>query len=87
MEPSPRVRAWRPDAYAITVRDRGAEGAGEDDGPKANGKLTLRDKLRTLYYEDDVQKPSIEEYEDAQAHLAHADHAEGHELEGGHGEH
>ena len=72
-------------AYAITVRDRGAEGAGEADGPTADGKTTLRDRLRTLYYEDDVQKPTLEEYEEAQAHLAHADHAEGHELEGGNG--
>ncbi|MGZ4474096.1 MAG: cytochrome bc1 complex cytochrome b subunit [Nocardioides sp.] len=72
-------------AYAITVRDRGAEGAGLADGPKANGKLTLRDKLRTLYYEDDVQKPTVDEYDEAQAHLAHADHGDAHELEGGHG--
>ena len=73
------------EAYAITVRDRGADGAGEADGAKANGKLTLRDKLRTLYYEDDVQKPTVVEYEEAQAHLAHADHGDAHELEGGHG--
>ena len=72
-------------AYAITVRDRGAEGAGLADGPKANGKLTLRDKLRTLYYEDDVQKPTVDEYDEAQAHLAHADHGDAHELAGGHG--
>ncbi|MCA1983972.1 cytochrome bc1 complex cytochrome b subunit [Nocardioides nematodiphilus] len=72
-------------AYAITVRDRGTEGAGLADGPKANGKLTLRDKLRTLYYEDDVQKPTVDEYDEAQAHLAHADHGDAHELEGGHG--
>ena len=72
-------------AYAITVRDRGAEGAGLADGPKANGKLTLRDKLRTLYYEDDVQKPTVDEYDEAQAHLAHADHGDAHALVGGHG--
>jgi ubiquinol-cytochrome c reductase cytochrome b subunit len=61
-------------AYTITVRDRGR--AGEDDGPKANGKTTLRDKLRTLYYDDDVQKPTVAELEEAHHH------AEGHELEG-----
>jgi ubiquinol-cytochrome c reductase cytochrome b subunit len=80
-------------AYAITVRDRGPEGAGEADGPKANGKSTLRDKLRTLYYEDDVQKPTTEEIEEAHAHAAHDGHAveghaeEAHAIEGGHGEH
>src|SRR5581483_11482571 len=35
-------------AYAITVRDRGP--VGEDDGPTAKGKTTLRDRLRTEYY-------------------------------------
>jgi ubiquinol-cytochrome c reductase cytochrome b subunit len=80
-------------AYAITVRDRGAEGAGEADGAAANGKTTLRDKLRTLYYEDDVQKPTAEELEEAHAHAAHdGTHAieAAHEpaaIEGGHGEH
>ena len=74
-------------AYAITVRDIGSTDAGEADGAKANGKTSVRDKLRTLYYEDDVQKPTEVEYAEAQAHLAHSDHAEGHELEGGHGEH
>lgn len=74
-------------AYAITVRDRGPEGAGEADGPKANGKTTLRDKLRTLYYEDDVQKPTVEEIEAAHAHAAHAvegGHDDVHAIEGGH---
>jgi ubiquinol-cytochrome c reductase cytochrome b subunit len=79
-------------AYAITVRDRGAEGAGEADGPKANGKTTLRDKLRTLYYEDDVQKPTVEEIEEAHAHAAHAvegghGHDDAHAIESGHGDH
>ncbi|WGL53792.1 ubiquinol-cytochrome c reductase cytochrome b subunit [Nocardioides sp. BP30] len=77
-------------AYAITVRDRGPEGAGPADGPKANGKATLRDKLRTLYYEDDVQKPTPEEIEEAHAHAAHAvegGHDDAHAIEGGHTEH
>jgi len=66
-------------AYAITVRDRGP--VGEDDGPTAKGKTTLRDRLRTEYYADDVQKPTIEEYDAAQEHAAH----ELHELEAGAG--
>jgi ubiquinol-cytochrome c reductase cytochrome b subunit len=77
-------------AYAITVRDRGAEGAGEADGPTASGKTTLRDRLRTLYYDDDVQKPTPEEIEEAHAHAAHAvegGHDEAPAIEGGHSEH
>jgi len=66
-------------AYAITVRDRGR--VGEDDGVDAKGKTTLRDKLRTLYYDDDIQKPTVAEIEEAHAHAAHEDHA----LEAGHG--
>ncbi|BBH18280.1 cytochrome bc1 complex cytochrome b subunit [Nocardioides baekrokdamisoli] len=64
-------------AYGITVRDRGP--AGEDDGPTEKGKKTLRDRIRTEYYGDDVEKPTIEEYEAAQEHAAH----ELHELEAG----
>jgi ubiquinol-cytochrome c reductase cytochrome b subunit len=73
-------------AYAITVRDRGPEGAGEDDGPTAKGKTTLRDRLRTLYYADDVQKPTVEELEEAHHHAEHEAHAlagiEGHAADG-----
>lgn len=68
-------------AYGITVRDRGP--VGEDDGPTAKGKKTLRDKLRTEYFADDVQKPTAEEYAAAQEHAAH----ELHELEVGAGGH
>jgi ubiquinol-cytochrome c reductase cytochrome b subunit len=70
-------------AYGMTVRDRGRQN--DDDGPTANGGTTLRDRLRTLYYDDDAQKPSKEEYDEAQAHLLHGDHADhsGHELESG----
>jgi ubiquinol-cytochrome c reductase cytochrome b subunit len=69
------------EAYAITVRDDSAAALAADPGEG------LRGKLRTLYYADDVDKPSIEEYNEAQAHLAHGhgdDHAE---LEGGDSHH
>ncbi|MEX0427416.1 cytochrome bc complex cytochrome b subunit [Nocardioides sp. DS6] len=71
-------------AFAMTVRDRGP--AGEDDELKANGKPTLRSRIRTLYYEDDVQKPTTEELEEAHAHAEHDAHAvatlEGHPADG-----
>ncbi len=57
-------------AYAITVRDRGR--AGEEGGGK------LREALRSVYYDDDVQKPTPEEFEESQHHLEHDlhEHAE-----------
>jgi ubiquinol-cytochrome c reductase cytochrome b subunit len=73
-------------AYTITVRDRGPEDAGQDDGPTAKGKTTLRDRLRTLYYADDVQKPTTVELEEAHHHADHEAHAmagiEGHAADG-----
>jgi ubiquinol-cytochrome c reductase cytochrome b subunit len=73
-------------AYTITVRDRGPEDAGQDDGPTAKGKTTLRDRLRTLYYADDVQKPTTAELEEAHHHADHEAHAmagiEGHAADG-----
>jgi ubiquinol-cytochrome c reductase cytochrome b subunit len=84
-------------AYAITVRDRGpvTDGAAAlaTTNGGTNGKTTLRDRLRTLYYEDDVQKPTLEELEAAHAHAEHESHAQaaltghsadGHEFDGRH---
>jgi len=70
-------------AYAITVRDRGR--AGEDD-PQVNGKRSLRNKLRTWYYDDAVDKPTTQELEEAHAHAEHEAHAtaalQGHAADG-----
>jgi ubiquinol-cytochrome c reductase cytochrome b subunit len=68
-------------AYTMTVRDIGR--AGEDDGPTEKGGVTLRDRIRTLYYDDDVQKPTPSEYAEAQHHLHGGDHDAAHELESG----
>lgn len=68
-------------AFALTVRDNSAE---EYAAEEATG---LRGALRELYYADDVDKPTIEEYDEGQAHLAHGhgdDHAE---IEGDEGKH
>jgi ubiquinol-cytochrome c reductase cytochrome b subunit len=71
-------------AYTITVRDR--ERPGIDDAPRRNGKPTLRSRIRTLYYDDDVHKPTPEELEAAHAHAEHEAHAvaalEGHSADG-----
>ena len=71
-------------AYTLTVRD--INRAGQDDGPNAKGKLTLRDKIRTLYYDDDVLPPTLAELEEAHAHAEHDAHAmagiEGHAADG-----
>ncbi|WP_300676331.1 ubiquinol-cytochrome c reductase cytochrome b subunit [Nocardioides sp.] len=61
------------EAFAITNRDDSATALASED---AEG---LRGKLRTVYYADDVDKPTIEEYTEAAEHLAHGhgdDHAE-----------
>ncbi|MEP9380998.1 ubiquinol-cytochrome c reductase cytochrome b subunit [Nocardioides sp. KR10-350] len=71
-------------AYAMTVRDRGR--AGDDDELRPDGKPTLRGRLRTLYYDDEVQKPTTEELEEAHHHAEHEAHAvaalEGHSADG-----
>jgi ubiquinol-cytochrome c reductase cytochrome b subunit len=81
-------------AYAWTVRDISADELATDpavdgngvENPKAIGKL--RAKLRELYYADDVDKPTAEEYAEGQEHLAHG-HGDDHhgEIPGGHGHH
>ena len=71
-------------AYTLTVRDRGR--VGEEDELKPNGRPTLRSRIRTLYFDDDVQKPTIQELEEARAHAEHEAHAvatlEGHSADG-----
>jgi len=73
-------------AFTLTVRDRGADEVGPDDEPKPGGKKTLRSRIRTLYYEDDAQKPTLEELEEAHEHAEHEAHAlaalEGHQADG-----
>ncbi|UDY22546.1 cytochrome b [Nocardioides sp. Kera G14] len=67
-------------AFTWTVGDRSADALSTE--PPAKG---LRGKLRELWYADDVDKPTLAEYDEARAHLEHGhgdDHAE---LEGGHG--
>ncbi|MFT4085284.1 MAG: ubiquinol-cytochrome c reductase cytochrome b subunit [Nocardioides sp.] len=59
--------------YTMTVRDRGR--VGDDDAIDENGKQTLRNKIRALYYDDDVQKPTVEELEEAHEHAEHEAHA------------
>jgi len=60
-------------AYTMTFRDRGR--IGPEDPEKSRGGTTLRSKLRTLYYDDDAQKPTVEELEEAHAHAEHEAHA------------
>lgn len=66
--------------YAMTVRDRSSEQLADKDGVKPG---SLRDKLRTLYYADDVDKPTVAELEEGKHHLAHGadDHGDTHALE------
>jgi ubiquinol-cytochrome c reductase cytochrome b subunit len=88
------------EAYRITVRDRSAEqltpAAGDDTNgvPAPQGKLAgLREKVRTLYYADDIDKPTAEELEEAHHHAEHEAHelaaldghsADGHHFDGRH---
>ena len=67
--------------YAITVRDRSSDQLADQDGVKPG---SLRDKLRTLYYADDVDKPTTAELEEGKHHLEHGadEHADSHTLEG-----
>ena len=59
---------------------------GDEDELKENGKPTLRSRIRTMYYDDDVQKPTTQELEEAHAHAEHEAHAvatlEGHSADG-----
>lgn len=87
-------------AYAMTVRDRSAaqlEAAPTADSngvPAPKGKLSgLREKVRTLYYADDVDKPTAAELEEAHHHAEHEAHelaaldghsADGHHFDGRH---
>ncbi|MFI2707157.1 cytochrome bc complex cytochrome b subunit [Nocardioides sp. CER28] len=87
-------------AYTLTVRDRSAEQltpATQDDTngvPAPKGRLSgFRDKIRTLYYADDVDKPTTAELEEAHHHADHEAHelealdghsAEGHHFDGRH---
>ncbi|SFC06908.1 ubiquinol-cytochrome c reductase cytochrome b subunit [Nocardioides terrae] len=88
------------EAYTLTVRDRSAEQLTPAAGPDTNGvpapqsKLGgLREKIRTLYYADDIDKPTHAELEEARHHAAHEAHelaaldghsAEGHHFDGRH---
>jgi len=87
-------------AYTMTVRDRSAgeltaPAATDTDGvPAPKGRLSgLREKVRTMYYADDVDKPTETELEEARHHAAHEAHelaaldghsAEGHHFDGRH---
>ncbi len=86
-------------AYAWTVRDRGhvtsiegpsTDGATAEDAngvPAPKGRLAgVREKVRALYYADDVQKPTAEELAEAHHHAEH-EHAlqaalDGHAADG-----
>ncbi len=75
-------------AYAITVRDRSADQLAAPPEADANGVPApkgplggLRERLRTLYYADDADKPTAEELAEAQHHLHGDDHDE---IESGH---
>jgi ubiquinol-cytochrome c reductase cytochrome b subunit len=85
-------------AYALTARDRDPDLAEADDGPDSNGleprngRLSgLRDRLRTVMYADNVQKPTVAELEEGHHHAEHEHElqaaleghaAEGHEFDG-----
>ncbi len=85
-------------AYAMTVRDRSAQALEPAPAADANGvpapkrKLHgMREKVRTLYYADDVDKPTTAELEEAHHHAEHEAHAElegvsadGHQFDGHH---
>ncbi|WKN50008.1 ubiquinol-cytochrome c reductase cytochrome b subunit [Nocardioides sp. Arc9.136] len=76
-------------AYAITARDRdpallgGTTSSFDPNGvPAPKGRLSgLRTKLQTLWYADNVQKPTAAELEEAHHHAAEEHSAHG-ELEG-----
>ena len=88
------------EAYTMTVRDRSSEqltpAAGDDTNgvPAPKGKLAgLREKVRTIYYADDIDKPTAAELEEAHHHADHEAHelaeldghsADGHHFDGRH---
>ncbi|GAB7004283.1 cytochrome bc complex cytochrome b subunit [Nocardioides sp. AN3] len=88
------------EAYTITVRDRSAGQLEPAPGADGNGVRApkralagLRTKVRTMYYADDIDKPTPEELEEARHHAEHEAHelaaldghsAEGHHFDGRH---
>jgi ubiquinol-cytochrome c reductase cytochrome b subunit len=85
-------------AYTLTSRDRDPDLTQVESGPDENGlepqggRLSgLRDRLRTVMYGDNVQKPTVAELEEARHHAEHEHEltaaleghpAEGHEFDG-----
>ncbi|MBZ5736749.1 cytochrome bc1 complex cytochrome b subunit [Nocardioides mangrovi] len=73
-------------AYTLTARDRDPVVNGHDEGTDANGLPApgggrfagLRHRVRTVWYSDNVQKPTVEELEDGHHHAEHE-----HELQAG----
>jgi ubiquinol-cytochrome c reductase cytochrome b subunit len=83
------------EAYTMTVRDRSAgqltapAEADTNGVPAPKGRLSgFREKVRTLYYADDIDKPTAEELEEARHHAEHEAHAlaaiDGHSADGHH---
>ena len=80
------------EAYTLTARDREPDLAAIEAEPPSDGRgAKLRQKLRTLWYADNVQKPTVAELEEAHHHdepeheLAHAldgHPADGHQFDG-----
>ncbi|HEY0889563.1 MAG TPA: ubiquinol-cytochrome c reductase cytochrome b subunit [Nocardioides sp.] len=87
-------------AYAMTVRDRSAAELSPavtqdvNGVPAPRGKLAgLRERVRTLYYADDADKPTLAELEEAHHHAEHEHElqaaldghsADGHQFDGHH---
>ncbi|TIC80927.1 ubiquinol-cytochrome c reductase cytochrome b subunit [Nocardioides sp. GY 10127] len=73
-------------AYTLTARPRDEvwtiAGHKDENGVQLpTGRFAgLRERLSRLWFADNVQKPSQEEYDEAAAHLAHADHEEHAEI-------
>jgi ubiquinol-cytochrome c reductase cytochrome b subunit len=73
-------------AYTLTARDRDPVVNGHDEGTDANGLSApgggrfsgFRRQVRTLWYSDNVQKPTVEELEEGHHHSEHE-----HELQAG----
>ncbi|MCL8027055.1 cytochrome bc1 complex cytochrome b subunit [Nocardioides bruguierae] len=65
----------RDEVYSIAA-DKDANGV-----QRPTGRLSgLRERLSLLWFADNVQKPTQEEYDEGQEHLAHADHDDHAEL-------
>ncbi|MCM0622588.1 cytochrome bc1 complex cytochrome b subunit [Nocardioides bruguierae] len=65
----------RDEVYSIAA-DKDANGV-----QRPTGRLSgLRERLSHLWFADNVQKPTQEEYDEGQEHLAHADHDDHAEL-------